>query len=171
MGYCKHESKLALRSAEIQPAHCSICSVRTRMGPSPPFFSTKAARGGALQRARGRGAPGESPNRIGTRQRRRAAPKGKLGISGCLREKVFFFTKAAAGGPCAPANKGGAQGKVGHLGVFEKKKKQKQIHKGSGWGPLRARQQGRRPRQKLIAKRPTLPCDLCVHLPLKAFRE
>ena len=25
MGYCKHESKLALRSAEIQPAHCSIC--------------------------------------------------------------------------------------------------------------------------------------------------
>ena len=128
MGYCKHESKLALRSAEIQPAHCSICSVRTRMGPSPPhnIFSTKAARGGALQRARRAGATGESrasgkKNR--TRQRRRAAPKGKLGISGCLREKVFFFTKAAAGGPCAPANKGGAQGKVGHLGVFEKKKK------------------------------------------------
>src|SRR5262245_48433784 len=39
MGYCKHESKLALRSAEIQPAHCSICfSFFTKEGGTPHHF-------------------------------------------------------------------------------------------------------------------------------------
>ena len=38
MGYCKSESKLALRSTEIQPVHCSICSFLTERDPPPPFF-------------------------------------------------------------------------------------------------------------------------------------
>ena len=46
MGYCKHESKLALRSAEIQPCHCSICSTST-WGSEPPLPFGGGGRGPA----------------------------------------------------------------------------------------------------------------------------
>ena len=103
----------------------SVLSVHGWDPPPLTTFFPPRRRAGARFSGRGARAPqgrvGLRGKRIGTRSA--AAPKGKLGISGFFEGKRIFFTKAAAGGPCAPANKGGAQGKVGHLGVFEKKKK------------------------------------------------